>query len=202
MAETAGDALQHRDGRRVTSGPTPSPGRAQDVKTHALLTPRSGLDDWRGQIVAAPSCGPGHQDAGPVRLGHRFLRLAGLDPRHLGDLLVGDALLPVGEGDEAVVDAVELRRRSSAKPRSSHRLRRACRPLCLPSTSRLSGTPTDGRVDDLVRRALLQEPVLVDAGLVREGVPADDRLVGLRAERDQAAQQLAGRIEVLGADRR
>ena len=34
------------------------------------------------------------------------------------------------------------------------------------------------RVDDLVGRDVLEQPVLVDAGLVRERVRADDRLVG------------------------
>src|SRR5438132_13347705 len=33
------------------------------------------------------------------------------------------------------------------------------------------------RIDDLVRARVLQHPVLVDAGLVRERVCADDRLV-------------------------
>ena len=38
------------------------------------------------------------------------------------------------------------------------------------------------RIDDLVRGLLLQVPILVDAGLVRERIRADQRLVGLRAE--------------------
>ena len=47
-------------------------------------------------------------------------------------------------------------------------------------------------VHDLVGRALLEHAVLVDAGLVREGVAADDRLVRLHLVAGQARDQAAG----------
>ncbi len=50
-------------------------------------------------------------------------------------------------------------------------------------TSEVLETPTDLRGHDLVGLGVLQHPVLVDAALVREGVPADDRLVVLDRER-------------------
>ena len=56
------------------------------------------------------------------------------------------------------------------------------------------------RIHDLVGGAFLEVAVLVDAGLVRERIGADDGLVRLRAEGDHLRQQLAGRIEVLGDD--
>ena len=56
------------------------------------------------------------------------------------------------------------------------------------------------RIHDFVRRPLFQESVLVDAGFMREGVLADNRLVGLRPEGDQRREQLAAREEMLGHD--
>ena len=56
------------------------------------------------------------------------------------------------------------------------------------------------RIDDLVGGAFLEVAVLVDAGLVRERVRAHNRLVRLRPEGDDARQQLAGRIQMLGVD--
>ena len=55
-------------------------------------------------------------------------------------------------------------------------------------------------IDDLVGGFLLQIAVLMNAGFVREGVAADDGLVGLGSEGDDGAQELAGRVEVLGVD--
>jgi hypothetical protein len=44
--------------------------------------------------------------------------------------------------------------------------------------------------------------VLVDAGLVRERVAADDGLVRLDAEADDLGEQLARAVELRGADSR
>ena len=67
----------------------------------------------------------------------------------------------------------------TSKPSSSSACCSAWRPECLPSTIALASRPTVRRVHDLVGRALLEHAVLVDAGLVRERVAPDDRLVGL-----------------------
>ena len=55
---------------------------------------------------------------------------------------------------------------------------------------------------DLVGAAVLQHPVLVDAGLVREGVAADDGLVGLHGLAGHLRQQLAAAVEAGGDDAR
>ena len=54
------------------------------------------------------------------------------------------------------------------------------------------------RLDDLVGQAVLEDAVLVDSGLVREGVAAHDRLIGLREAAGQVAQQLAGPVDLPG----
>ena len=63
-----------------------------------------------------------------------------------------------------------------------------------------------GGVHDLVGRALLQHAVLVDAGLVRERVAPDDRLVGLHRVAGQARDQPArarqlGRVHAVSRPR-
>ncbi len=54
------------------------------------------------------------------------------------------------------------------------------------------------RGHDLVGQRILDHAVLVDPGLVRECVAADDRLVGLDREPGQVADQAAGRGDLLG----
>ena len=49
------------------------------------------------------------------------------------------------------------------------------------------------RRHDLVGLRVLQHAVLVDAALMREGVPADDRLVVLHRERGRRRDELARR---------
>ena len=56
------------------------------------------------------------------------------------------------------------------------------------------------RRHDLVGLRVLEHAVLVDAALVREGVPADDRLVVLHRERGRRRHQLGGAVELLGID--
>jgi hypothetical protein len=60
-----------------------------------------------------------------------------------------------------------------------HAVLKACRPECLPSTSRDWLTPTIFGPHDLVGLVVLEHAVLVDAGLVGKGVRAHDGLVGL-----------------------
>jgi hypothetical protein len=52
------------------------------------------------------------------------------------------------------------------------------------------------RPHDLVSPAILQHPVLMNAGLVREGVPADDGLVGLDALAGDFRQHLARCVQL------
>ena len=47
------------------------------------------------------------------------------------------------------------------------------------------------RPHDFVAPAILQHPVLVNAGFVREGVPANNGLVGLHSFAGQLCQELA-----------
>src|SRR6266852_8887802 len=60
--------------------------------------------------------------------------------------------------------------------------------------------PDGPGVDDLVSGLLLEVSILMDAGLVGEGVASDDGFVRLWAEADDRAQHLARRIEMLGVD--
>src|ERR1035441_2489634 len=54
------------------------------------------------------------------------------------------------------------------------------------------------RVDDLVGGFFLEVAILVDAGLVGEGVATHDRLIGLGPGGDDGGQQLAGREQGVG----
>ena len=53
---------------------------------------------------------------------------------------------------------------------------------------------------DLVRPPILQHAVLMNPGLVRERVPADDGLVGLNTLSGEFGEQLAGGEELLRLD--
>ena len=55
---------------------------------------------------------------------------------------------------------------------------------------------------DLVGLAVLEHAVLVDAGLVREGVGADDGLVGLHRIAGDGGDQLARGHDLRGVDAR
>ena len=55
---------------------------------------------------------------------------------------------------------------------------------------------------DLVGATVLQHAVLVNAGLVRERIAPDDRLVGLHRLAGQGRQQLAGGEDFTGVDPR
>ena len=121
--------------------------------------------------------------------------------RHCRDLVVAQAFLAIGQRSKAMIQRVELLR-VERNPRSSQRLASACRPLCLPRTSLRLRHADRLRIDDLVRGPLFQKSILMNAGFVGERVLADDRLVGLRPERDDRRQQLAGRVKMFGDDAR
>ena len=69
---------------------------------------------------------------------------------------------------------------------------RAARPLCLPNTRSLDREADVLGVHDFVGRALFEHAVLMDAGLVGEGVLADDRLVPLHLDAGDVGHQPAG----------
>src|ERR1700722_20116846 len=58
------------------------------------------------------------------------------------------------------------------------------------------------RIDDRTRRLFLEVTVLMNPRLVRERVAPHDGLIRLRAERDDRAQQLARRVQVLRVNAR
>ena len=62
--------------------------------------------------------------------------------------------------------------------------------------------PDRGRIHDLVGLALLQHAVLVDAGLVREGVAPDDRLVRLHLVAGEPRHEPAGPGDLARIDSR
>ncbi len=58
------------------------------------------------------------------------------------------------------------------------------------------GIPTISGTDDLVGETVLQHPVLVDPGFVRERIPAHDGLVRLGERSGQVGQQLTGTVDL------
>src|SRR3954467_12723110 len=117
----------------------------------------------------------------------------------LTNLIVNDALLVVGEGDEPGVQVVELRLAEGDSQLLAARPQRVATAVLSEDQPALGDSDRLG-IDDLVGGPLLEEAVLVDAGLVREGVAADDRLVRLNRDADDLGQQLAGRKELRGLD--
>ena len=114
------------------------------------------------------------------------------------DVLVEDVLLAVGEileAAERVVDGVvaeleaqllELHLEGVPAGMLAHDQRR------LAEADRFGG-------HDLVGAGVLEHAVLMDAALMREGVGADDRLVGLHDEAGDGRDQARGARDVLGS---
>src|SRR5207253_9482504 len=113
------------------------------------------------------------------------------------DFFVHESLLAVvGYRGEAVVKIVEIRL-GQRETQLLSALVEGVPPAVLPQHQFALGHADRPRVDNFVSRLLLEVAILMDAGLVRESVAAHNRLVGLRAERNDRAQQLAGRVQML-----
>ena len=115
------------------------------------------------------------------------------------DVAVEQLLLLVGEGLELLEDAIEL----SLIELEAERLD----PLAEGVTAavlaehEMAARQADVlRAQDFVRRMVFQHAVLVNAGLVREGVLAHDRLVARDRHAGDARNQPRGRIEAVGLD--
>ena len=76
--------------------------------------------------------------------------------------------------------------------------RSACLPECLPSTIVFCGMPTSVEFMISYVLGIGNDAVLMDAGLVREGVRADDGLARRDGHARDVAQQLARAVDLLG----
>ena len=125
--------------------------------------------------------------AGCRRVGRRAAADALDDPLQIA---VADRLAMLAERDDRVVDLVEILDRQ----REAERLAPALHGVAarVASEHELLGRLADVlRPHDLVGARVLEHPVLVDAGFVRERVAADDRLVGLHRFAGELREQLA-----------
>ena len=129
----------------------------------------------------------------------RDLGRALLDERE--EVGVGDLLLGVGERDRLAVDLVE-RLALEVVAELAQLALQAAPAGQLADRQLAAGQPDRLRGHDLVGQRVLDDAVLVDAGLVGERVAADDRLVGLDREPGQVADQPAGGGDLLGRRRR
>ncbi len=158
------------------------------------LPPLHVEDDRRlGPPLGAGAAAPGEQLVGR---GVEVL-LVLLDERD--DVGVVDPLLAVGQRDEALVEPLQAV--------GVHFVAQLLQARAEAGTAGVLAhhQPAPGPADrlgghDLVGRALLQHAVLVDAGLVREGVGAHDRLVRRHNDPGVAADQRADPAERLTAD--
>ena len=110
-------------------------------------------------------------------------------------VLVEDLALPVGQGGELAVDLAELRLGQLVAQLAEAALQRMAAGVLAEHQGRARDADHLGP-DDLVGEPVLQHAVLVDAGLVGEGVAADDRLVGLGKDAGQVGEQLAGAVDL------
>src|SRR5579863_2395237 len=160
-----------RTASRVTSVPIPSPGRTRMLRfiwVEFFCQPL-----W----VFQPS------------VGSRLLSLRVFNQG--GDLFIQHALLAIRQRGEAMIQAIQLVA-GQGKSEILAALVERVPPAVLAQHElafRHAHTP---RIDNLVGGFVLQVSVLMNARLVREGVPADDGFVRLRAKRDDRAEQLAG----------
>ena len=99
---------------------------------------------------------------------------------------------------ERLVERVALDLEAELRQRVAQRV--AARVLAEHDLVRLE--PDLGRVHDLVGRALLEHAVLVDPGLVGEGVAPDDRLVGLHRVAGEARDHAARARQLAAVDLR
>src|SRR5438876_1009061 len=115
------------------------------------------------------------------------------------EILVVDVLLRVGERLEAVEDAVHVDLADLEAELLESRDQRVT-PGVLAEDQAVRVEPDRLGLHDLVIEAVLQDPVLVDAGLVREGVVADDRLVDRDRDAGDLREEATGRVDLLGDD--
>ena len=120
-----------------------------------------------------------------------------VDNRH--QVFVEHFLLLVGHAEELLVGLVELVGR--------HGVAELLQPVAKAGPTRTGGEhhlafvePDVLGAHDLVGLALLEEAVDVDAGAVREGVPADDGLVGRHGHTEEIGHHLAGAAEFRRVD--
>src|SRR6266851_10006426 len=152
----------------VTSGPMPSPARTAILRRITLSLCSS--TSMRG-------------DGGLVGL------------KKAEEVLVVDGFLAVGEFGEAVVDVVE--------PLASEGVAELFEAICEGAAAGVFaedkigvGYAYGGWCHDLVGERVRHHAVLVNAGLVGEGVGSDDGLVGRAAEADDFGEHLAGGVEL------
>src|SRR4051812_21546332 len=106
-------------------------------------------------------------------------RLTGPDALdHAADVVVADRLAMLAHGDDRVIDLRQfVARQGQSELFGALPDRMATRVAAEHELVRV--LPDVSRPHDLVGPSVLQHPVLVNAGFVREGVAADDRLVRL-----------------------
>ena len=165
-------------------GPSPVPAR------RALARPRAGHPHLGGGRDAAAD---DPQVAQLVLLGRVVEAL--VDQRQ--QILVEDLALAVGQGGELPIDLRELQLAQVVAQLAVASLERVAARV-LAEHERRARDPDHLGPDDLVGQPVLQHAVLMDAGLVGEGVPADDRLVGLREAAGEVGKQLAGAVDLAG----
>src|SRR6185295_2798545 len=117
------------------------------------------------------------------------------DGREVG---VADDLLAVGVLDDGAVDDVERLAIEGAADLLAAALHGVTAGVL--AEHQAGGGADVLRAHDLVGAPILEHAVLVDAGLVREGVAADDRLVRLHAFTGQRGQQLTGAEDLARVD--
>ena len=119
---------------------------------------------------------------------------------HQGDDVgVVHALLAVGQRDEPLVERLLLLGGELVAELLQARAEARAPGVLAHHQARRGPADRFGR-HDLVGRTLLDHAILMDAGLVREGVDADDRLVRRDRDAGAAADQRTGRADPLGAD--
>ena len=160
-----------RTASRVTSTPIPSPG---STRTFRFMD----IDRGESRTDCATS-------ATAARADYLWTTRS--------DLLVPQALLAVGQGGEPVIDRVELLC-AEIETQLLATVLQSVATAVFTQHQLAFGNSDRLRIDDLVRGSFLQEAILMDARFVREGVLADDGLVGLRSEADDELESswLAG----------
>ena len=174
---------------RVTSGPMPSPART------AILSFMRDSFELRGSRRQIGRYAKRDTDASSRSVRWRQVQRRCVGCEQGEEVLVVDGFLAVGELGEAGVDLVELGPGERVAEFGEAMLEGAAAGVF--AENDVVGGDADGLGrHDLVGERVGEHAVLVDAGLVREGVGADDGLVGRAAEADDLGQHLAGGVEL------